>query len=229
MKYNYFLFLFLSIILISCQKAKQNQEQTIVKTDAVKTVLSDPAANSDSIRQLEEKDEQNALHKYDLTTYPKAKYKIFFGESFGYDSFEHRYGYVIMVIDSTIYLRFHSPENENHHAQKYEKSYKLSGAQFHRLDSVLTLCKLRNKKPKVGISGATDIATYRLIIHTKKVKMDGRVEWGTIFGDASTAQTEINRQIREDKIESSSIGGNYELFISELEKLFPKLYSLKWK
>ena len=57
--------------------------------------------------------------------------------------------------------------------------------------------------------------------------MDGHVEWGTIQGEASMSQDEINKGIREDKKGSSSIGGNYELFIKELEQLFPELNDLK--
>jgi len=212
---SYLILLFLIFNFVSCQKNKTKTEKAVI-SDTIK--INTPALN-DSI----------LLAKYNLNNYPKASFKIFYGQSYGFDSEEHRYGYVIMIIDSVVYLRYHSPKNESWNEVKYEESYPLSSKQFQQVYSTLTKCKLRNKKPKVGISGETASATYHLIVNTEKVKMDGLVEWGTIQGEASMSQDEINKGIRKDKIESSSIGGNYELFIKELEKLFPKLNYLKHK
>ena len=104
---SYLILLFLIFNFVSCQKNKTKTEKAVI-SDTIK--INTPALN-DSI----------LLAKYNLNNYPKASFKIFYGQSYGFDSEEHRYGYVIMIIDSVVYLRYHSPKNESWNEVKYEK------------------------------------------------------------------------------------------------------------
>lgn len=224
-----FVVVFISLVALSCHNVKVKPENKFAKADSIKTDTVDSINNATKNERLNEQEEQKTAIKYNFSSYPKAKFKIFYGQSYGYDSEEHRFGYVIMIIDSVVFTRFHSPNNESWNALKFEKSYILTASQVEKLKKTLEKCRLRNKKPKEEQSGATGTATYRLIIDSKSLKVDGMVEWGTITGDSSQSKADLEKQIKEEKNASSSIGGNYELFISEMDKLFPELNNLKNK
>lgn len=81
MKLKLFVFFIFSLITLSCHKSNVNEEKPIEKARFIQTALTDSVIKLNAKRQLEDIEEQKAAIKYDLKTYPNAKYKIFYVQS----------------------------------------------------------------------------------------------------------------------------------------------------
>lgn len=159
--------------------------------------------------------------------YKNAKLVVdyFFTDGF---SNQDRYSYEIIIMDSLLMINFSSPETDSYNYISYDKKSLLDDS---KLDNIKQVIKsIQFKQIKNGIPRATFSAYTKevLIVRYKNLSIAGGLVYANIasYSDNEPAN-QVNKEIADDRKQSSSISGNYDLLISALKKYFMDFDKLK--
>jgi len=141
-------------------------------------------------------------------------------------SINDRYTYEVVLIDSLLMLGFYSPETESLRYISYEKKIYISSAMVDTMKNILGVAGL--KQVKEGVPKPTAAANTKEVLIVKYGNLNitgGMFFYNTLQGDASNDK--INAMVARERNLTSSIGGDYDIVIKAMVKLFPELNSLR--
>ena len=159
--------------------------------------------------------------------YKKAKFIVDYYFTDG-SSTGNRYSYEIIVADNLLMLNFNSPKTDDYKYVAYNKQNFLDNSDITNLKRIIKKSQL--KQTKKGVPRATFTAYTKevLVVRFNGISVAGGFAYGNIASyPDSERTTQIKKEIADDRKQSSSIGGNYNLLISVLKKYFVDLDKLK--
>jgi hypothetical protein len=136
-----------------------------------------------------------------------------------------RYSYEIILVDSLLMFGFSSPETEDYNYIFYNKKQLLTAKQVNSIKSVLVSAGLKQTKKGIPQPDASAHEKEVLIVKYKNVDIAGGLFNHVIFEDGMT-EAKVNKEIAQERKLTSSIGGNYDMFIKALKKYFLDLPNL---
>jgi hypothetical protein len=167
------------------------------------------------------------IQKGYLKEYNKASFIADYFFSDGWSNSD-RYSYEIILTDSLLTLNFNSPGSDSYKHVVYHKKKILTHGELNDLKKIIRSAQL--KQTKKGIPRATFSAYTKevLIVRYRNISIAGGLAYGNIASyPGSESEIQVKKEIADDRRQSSSIGGNYDLLISALKKYFTALAKLK--
>ena len=161
--------------------------------------------------------------------YKKAKLIVEYYFTDGWSNLD-RYSYEIIIIDSLLMLAFESPKTDSYEPVSFQKKTVLTNSQLDSLKKRLINSSL--KQSKIGIPNPTFSAYTKevLIVKYKNINVAGGLAYGNIASyPDSESKKDIDQEISDDRKQSSSIRGEYDMIINFLKRCFPELDKLKKK
>jgi hypothetical protein len=162
-----------------------------------------------------------------LKEYKKASFiaDYFFTDGW---SRSDRYSYEIIVTDSLLTLNFNSPKSDSYKHVVFNKKKILNKNELNNLKQIIKTAQLKQSKKVIPIAKFSAYTNEVLIIQYKDISIAGGLTYGNIASyPDSESETQVNKEIADDRNQSSSISGNYDLLISALKKYFGDLDKLK--
>lgn len=153
--------------------------------------------------------------------YEYANFKLKYSLTEGY-SLNYRYAYSIVIVDSLMILNFQCPKNDDWDFIQYQKQTILKDSQLERIKWVVKKARLSQKLegfPHWSDWAGSGYGANRLYIESEKINVAG----GMIYNCMGTGEEDMDKINKQQRKESTTIGGNYEFVFTELEKLFDSL------
>jgi hypothetical protein len=152
--------------------------------------------------------------------YEYANFKLNYFQTEGYST-RDRYWYEIIIVDSLLILNFNSPQNDDWNYISYQKQIILY-EELENIKQVVDDAKTHQKTegiPHWSDWSGSGYGENRLYIESEKFNIAG----GMIYNCMGYGAEDSRSTIQKEKEESTTIGGDYELLFTELEKLFESL------
>lgn len=159
------------------------------------------------------------INAFEGTENIKTKIDYYFTNGYSHGD---RYWYEIIILDSLVILNFNSPDNDDWDFINYQKQYILDDSIINNISLLLKTSGLKQKKKGIPRATFSAYASENLFIETDEIHIAGGTVFST-YGGEEISDEELEQEILREKKESSTLQGDYEIFIRELEKLFPEL------
>ncbi len=143
------------------------------------------------------------------------KIKIDYYHTSGYSS-GNRYWYEVIILDTLAILNFKSPSNDDWNYINYQKQKIIDDSLKDSLVLLMKLCKIKQKKKGVPRPTGSGYEANRLYIETDFLKVAG----GDFFICIGREDEDLNLRLKKEREISTTISGDYILFLNELEKIF---------
>lgn len=161
--------------------------------------------------------------------------KKFIKANFGVDYFftdgwsdKDRYFYEILIRDSLLTIFFYSPNTDSYNRTQYLKKAILNDSEQYVLKQVTEAAQLKQIKPQIPRTTFSSYTREILSVKYQNVSIAGGMAYGnTANYPEDKPESQVNASIDQDRSQSSSIEGNYDLLISALKKLFVDLNRLE--
>ena len=168
-----------------------------------------------------------AIPKDYLKEYNKASFiaDYFFTDGW---STNDRYHYEIIVTDSLLTLNFYSPKSDSYKHVVYNKKKLLNDSELNKLKQIVRTAQLKQSKKGIPNARFSAYTQEVLIVQYNHISIAGGLAYGNIVSyPNSESEKQVNKEIADDRNQSSSISGNYDLLISALKKYFVDLDKFK--
>jgi len=162
-----------------------------------------------------------------LKEYKKASFiaDYFFTDGF---STNDRYHYEIIITDSLLTLNFYSPKSDSYKHIVYNKKKLLNDNELNQLKQIAITAQLKQSKKGIPNAKFSYYTQEVLIVQYNNISIAGGLAYGNIANyPDSESESQVTKEIADDRKQSSSISGNYDLVISALKKYFVDLDKLK--
>ncbi len=130
---------------------------------------------------------------------------------------DERLTFEIAIEDSLVCTAFETPDAADFRYVSFRKKRLLSPSEQKRLIRSLAQSRLYQKHDGVPIASFSGSGREVFLIRREDSVIFGGMAWSTVGTDDSPPQSDVERRV------TSTIGGNYDLFIREIKSLFPEL------
>lgn len=213
--------LILTLIFNNCTSKPEPEENPKLTDSIILNKTIQELNDTTIINEVHENQGSTTRAPNAFTGYESANFKLDYFHTEGY-SIGDRYWYEIIIIDSLLTLYFNSPLNDDWNKIHYHKSLIIDSKQVEQVKNLLKKTNIHQKSE--GIPAWSDwsgsgYGENRLYIESENLTVAG----GMIYNCIGTDRDDLIGLNRTQRLESSTIGGDYETFFIELEKLFDSL------
>lgn len=137
------------------------------------------------------------------------------------------YTYGITIVDSLLILEFYSPESDSYNFLSYKKMQILSISMIDSIKKIVVQSRLKQSIEGFPVIEGSAQTNENLFIKYGEIHIAGGLAYSNIvsFPDIEPLK-QIKQKISEERRVSSSITGNYDLLITNLNLLFIDLNGL---
>ena len=158
--------------------------------------------------------------------YNKAKFIVnyFFTDGISYGD---RHSYEIIVTDSILTLNYKSPNFGSYNYVNYTKQIQLNEEEIDSIKSTIKKANLKQIRKGIAKNDGSMFTREILIINQENIQIIGGQTYGPIGSYRDDISDEIAlKEIEKDRLNSSTIGGDYDSVINLLKSYFKNLETI---